>query len=346
MFCIPLIQENLMKSISAPTTFARLVQTFFSQRLIEQKNASPQTIASYRDTFRLLFRYMQKSLKVSPDKLTMSHLTADVVAAFLNHIEFDRGNSVRTRNIRFAAIRSFLKYAGLNEPESLPLVQRVLSIPLKRFSKPVLCALSREEMLAVVESCDRSTWSGERDHVLLYFLYNTGSRVSEAVGLRRKDISVNDARSVKITGKGRKHRTIPLWQTTADALRKWLGRTDGLPESPVFPNRNGQALSRSGVEKRLSLTVRRASAICPTLATKRISPHTIRHTTAMHLLQAGVDITVIAMWLGHESIETTHQYIEANLAMKESALSKVENLSLNKTRYRPHPKLLQFLDNL
>jgi integrase/recombinase XerD len=336
----------MIKSSSARATFALVVQTFFCQRLIEQQNASPQTVASYRDTFRLLLSFFEKERKTSPAALTLADLDADTIASFLDHLESARHNSIRTRNTRFAAIRSFLKYAAARDPQSLPSIQRVLAIPRKRFARPALCFLSRDEMVALLESCRRSTWSGQRDHVLLSFLYNSGARVSEATALRRKDVFLNGACSVKIMGKGRKQRVVPLWKTTADRLRKWLDGIDPAPETPLFPGRSGQALSRSAIEKRLERAIARAADRCPSLKTKKISPHTIRHTTAMHLLQAGVDLSVIAMWLGHESIQTTHQYVEANLAMKELALSKTQALPISRMRYRPREKLLQFLDSL
>lgn len=331
---------------STSSTFALLVQSFFCQWLIEQRNVSDQTIASYRDTFRLLLAFLERTRKKVPAALTLTDLDADSIASFLDYLESERGNCIRTRNARLAAIRSFLKYAAVRDPASLPSVQRVLAIPTKRHGRPTLCFLSREEMMAVIESPNVATWSGQRDHVLFSFLYNTGARVSEAVAARRGDISLSPTRSVRITGKGRKQRVVPLWKGTADSLKDWLGKIDSSLDAPLFPNRGGRPLSASGVEKRLHEAVERASAQCPGIKTKKISPHTIRHTTAMHLLQAGVDITVIALWLGHESAETTHQYVEASLAMKERALAKLEQLPVARVRYRPTDKLLQFLDGL
>ena len=335
-----------MHSAPTSTTFASLVQSFFCQCLIEQRNVSAQTVASYRDTFRLLLAFLERTRKKVPAVLTLADLDTDSIASFLDHLESERGNCIRTRNARLAAIRSFLKYAGVRDPASLPSVQRVLAIPTKRHARPTLCFLSREEMTAVIESSNRATWSGQRDHVLFSLLYNTGARVSEAVAARRGDISLSPTRSVRITGKGRKQRVVPLWKSTADCLKAWLSKIDSSPDTPLFPNRSGRPFSASGVEKRLHEAVERASNQCPGMKTKKISPHTIRHTTAMHLLQAGVDITVIALWLGHESAETTHQYVEASLAMKERALAKLEELPAAKVRYRPTDKLLQFLDGL
>jgi site-specific recombinase XerD len=335
-----------MKTTRHAPDFPALVQEFFCQRLIQQQNASARTVASYRDAFRLLLGYLERSRKKHPSAVALADLDAPNIAAFLDHLEKKRGNGVRTRNTRFAAIRSFLRYAAARDPASLPIVQRVLAIPTKRFARPSLCFLSRGEVAAVLEAPDASTWSGRRDRVLFALLYNTGARVSEAVALRRADVSLDPSRCVRITGKGRKQRVVPLWKSTAGCLRDWMARGDPGPESPLFPNRGGRPLSRSGVEMRLRSVVRTASGRCPTLRGKRISPHTLRHTTAMHLLQSGVDITVIALWLGHESLETTHQYVEADLAMKERAFAKLEELPVGKIRYRAGDELLRFLEDL
>ncbi len=335
-----------MKPIRSTPDFAALVQEFFCQRLIGQQNASAQTVASYRDTFRLLLGYLGQSQKKQPSAVALTDLDAPTVVAFLDYLEKKRHNSVRTRNARFAAIRSFLRYAAARDPASLPLVQRVLAIPMKRFARPSLCFLSREEVSALLEAPDPSTWSGRRDRVLLALLYNTGARVSEAIALRRSDVSLDPSRSVRITGKGRKQRVVPLWKSTAHCVREWMARVESGPDASLFPNRSGRPLSRSGVEVRLRSAVRTASDRCPSLRAKRISPHTLRHTTAMHLLQSGVDITVIALWLGHESLETTHHYVEADLAMKERAFAKLEELPPGKIRYRAGDKLLRFLEDL
>jgi site-specific recombinase XerD len=269
-----------------------------------------------------------------------------VVLTFLDHLEQRRGNSIPTRNVRLAALRSFLKYAAARDPTCLPAVQRVLAIPMKRSQRSLLGYLSREEMAAILVAPDGSTWSGQRDRVLFSLMYNTGARVSEAIGLRRADATLSPSRTVQIRGKGRKQRVIPLWKSTADRLREWLPRVGQAPESPLFPNAHGGPLSRSGVEDRLEAAVQTAAVNCSTLKGRRISPHTLRHTTAMHLLQSGVDITVIAIWLGHESTETTHTYVEADLAMKEKALSRVEEMSTSPLRYRADDELLRFLEGL
>lgn len=326
--------------------FANLVQDFFCRRLIEQQNASGQTVAAYRDCFRLLFSYLQETRKKTATSLTLGDLDAETIAAFLNHLETKRHNSVRTRNARFAALRAFLKYAVARDPASLPTVQRVLTIPMKRFVRQTLGYLSREEVTVVLQAPDGSTWSGHRDRVLFSLLYNTGARVSEAIALRRSHVMLQPDHRIQIEGKGRKQRVVPLWKSTVSRLKEWLERIEPAPQTPLFPNRLGQPLSRSGVERRLREAVRSAATVCPTLAEKRVSPHTLRHTTAMHLLQSGVDMTVIAMWLGHESPATTHQYVEANLAMKEQALAKLEEVPTKSLRYQPGDQLLQFLDQL
>jgi integrase/recombinase XerD len=326
--------------------FATLVREFFCLRLIAQQNASARTVSSYRDMFRLLLHFFAECRGRAPTALTLEDLDAPAVLAFLGYLEQQRGNSIRTRNARLAAVRSFLKYAAARAPACLPAVQRVLAIPMKRFQRPLLGYLTREEVAAILVAPDESNWSGQRDRVLFALMYNTGTRVSEAIGLRRADVTLSPSRTVRINGKGRKQRVIPLWGSTADCLRKWLPRIGQEPDAPLFPNAHGCPLSRSGVEDRLQEAIRTASASCPTLKGRRISPHTLRHTTAMHLLQSGVDITVIAIWLGHESTETTHMYVEANLAMKEKALSRIEEMPSPSLRFRADDDLLRFLEGL
>lgn len=333
-------------SASSSSLFATLVQDFFCRRLIDQQNVSGETVTAYRDAFRLLLSYLQEARNKAPASLTLADLDAETIAAFLDHLETERDNSIRTRNARLAAIRAFLKYAAGRHPEALPTVQRVLTIPMKRFARETLGYLSREEITAVLKAPDNSTWSGHRDRVLFSLLYNTGARVSEAIALSRSSVTLNPTRRVEIKGKGRKHRIVPLWKSTASQLKEWLERIDAAPSTPLFPNRFGQPLSRSGVQRRLNAAVCTATPSCPTLAATRVSPHTFRHTTAMHLLQSGVDITVIAMWLGHESPTTTHQYVEANLAMKDQALAKLDEVPAQSVRYRPGDELLRFLDSL
>jgi integrase/recombinase XerD len=335
-----------MTATADTLAFATLVRQFFCERLIAQQNASARTVASYRDTFRLLLAFFAEFRGRPPATLGIADLDAPAILAFLDHLEQVRGNCVRTRNARLAALRSFLKFAAARDPACLPAVQRVLAIPMKRFGRPLLGYLSREEMAAILAAPDGSTWSGQRDRVLFALMYNTGARVSEVIGLRRSDVELAPSRTARIEGKGRKQRVIPLWPSTVARLREWLPRIGPDPGSPLLPNAHGGRLSRSGVEDRLREAVRLAVASRPTLEGRRISPHTLRHTTAMHLLQSGVDITVIALWLGHEGTETTHQYIEADLALKERALSRIEELPSLPLRYRAGEELLRFLDGL
>jgi len=328
------------------SAFPALLQSFFQQRLVAQRGASAQTIASYRDTFELLLRYAQQAAKRPPSALTLDDLDAPLVLAFLDHLEVHRGNSARTRNLRLTAIRSFMRYVSLREPTALPVAQRILAIPIKRFDRPALEFLSRDEVKALLDAPDRSTWSGQRDAVLLATLYNTGARVSEITGLLVADVLIDRASAVHLHGKGRKERVVPLWKATAAMLRAWFPRIDFSPDAPVFPNRTGKRLSRFGVEHRLSVALAAASQRCPSLVGRRISPHTLRHTTAMHLLQSGVDITVIAMWLGHEDPSTTHLYMEADLAMKEAALRRVADPGPKPLRFHAPDRLLAFLEAL
>lgn len=325
---------------------ARLFQDFFLRRLVAQRGASRHTISSYRDTLGLLLRFIESRTGRSAATLAISDLDAPVVLDFLDHTESVRGNSVRTRNARLTAIRSFMRYAASCDPASLPIAQRVLAVPTKRFDRPVLGSLTREEIQAVIDAPDRTTGSGRRDHVLLTLLYNTGARVSEIIALRRTDVLVDRQMSVLLHGKGRKERVVPLWPSTAKLIRQWLEQMHGVDAAPVFTGRSGKPLTRSGVRQRLDRAVHKAVRTCPTLARLRVSPHTIRHTTAMHLLQAGVDLTVIAMLLGHEDPSTTHRYLESDLAMKEAALSRVAEPTTRSVRFRAGDRLLTFLDAL
>jgi len=326
--------------------FPALVQEFFLQRLIAQRGVSANTIASYRDTFELLLRFAEASTGKAPSELRLEDLDAPLVLDFLDHLEANRGNSPRTRNLRLTAIRSFMRYASIREPTLLPVAQRVLAIATKRFDRPALDFLSREEVQALLDAPDRTKWNGQRDAVMFAVLYNTGARVSEAIGLRVGDILLDRNMTLHLRGKGRKERVVPLWKTTAKLLRAWLANIGRHPDGPVFPNRFGVQMSRSGVEHRLRVALSEAAKRCPSLAERRISPHTLRHTTAMHLLQSGVDITVIALWLGHEDPATTHMYIEADLAMKEAALRKVSEPSVKPLKYKARDRVLAFLEAL
>jgi site-specific recombinase XerD len=326
--------------------FPALLQSFFQQRLVTQRGASAQTIASYRDTFELFLRYIEQAIGRSPSALALQDLDAPLVLAFLDHLETQRSNCPRTRNLRLTAIRSFMRYASVRDPTALPVAQRVLAIPAKRFDRPALEFLSRDEIKALLDAPNRATWSGQRDAVLLATLYNTGARVSELTALRVADVLTDRGSALRLHGKGRKERVVPLWKTTAAQLRVWLPRIDPNPLAPVFPNRAGARMSRSGVEHRLSVALATASERCPSLTGRRISPHTLRHTTAMHLLQSGVDITVIALWLGHEDPATTHLYIEADLTMKEAALRRVADPAPKPLRFNAPDRLLAFLEAL
>lgn len=335
-----------MKRVPPTPNFAELVQDFFCERLLNQQNVSPNTVASYRDAFRLFLNFLHRRHGTPPSKLRLEHLDAPIVLAFLDELETERGNSTRTRNARLMAIRAFISYASARDPTALPLAQRVLAIPQKRFDRPLMGYLSRVEVEAVLDAPDQNTWSGRRDRALFTVMYNTGIRVSEAIALRRGDLNVGTTTSVHVCGKGRKERRVPLWKATTTMLNCWLKELDVDEETPLFPSRLGVPLSRSGVENRLKRTVIKAAKHCLSLNGKDISPHTIRHTTAMHLLQSGVDITVIALWLGHESTETTHLYVEADLQMKQKALDRIDEPVLKKGRRRSSDQLLEFLEKL
>lgn len=326
--------------------FANLVEAFFLDRLIHQRNSSPQTIAAYRDCFRLLFEFAREHRNKPPDSLVLADLNAPFVLAFLDHLEKIRKNSIRSRNVRLAAIRSFLRFAVLQNPQSLAVIQRTLAIPLKRHNKPLVGFLLREEVQAIISAPDTSTWVGGRDHALLATLYNTGARVSEAINITVADLALDGSPSIRLHGKGRKDRAVPIWPATALQLRRWLRRIDRAPDKPLFPTSSGGVLTRSAVTDRLRRAVKAAVAKCPSLGRQPISPHTFRHTTAMHLLQSGVDITLVALWLGHESPATTHMYVEADLKMKEAALKTVQPPNTKPLRYQPPDRLLRFLQSL
>jgi site-specific recombinase XerD len=326
--------------------FPSLLQEFFCQHLLNHRNLSSRTIASYRDTFRLLLQYVEERRDTRPVDVTLGNLNASCILAFLDYLEKERRNCVRSRNARLAAIRSFFRYAAAKEPASLPTIQRVLAIPLKRFERPQLGFLSAQEIQTILEAPNADSFSGRRDRVLFALMYNTGARVSEMTALQVSDVVLGRCPCIRLHGKGRKERTVPLWKGTARQLKQWMSRIDPKPDSPLLPNAHGQRLTRSGIESRLREAVRIARSKEPSLKARRISPHTLRHTTAMHLLQSGVDITVIALWLGHESPATTHFYVEADLTLKERALSKLDEPTAKRIRYQPTDKLLQFLESL
>lgn len=327
-------------------SFPALVQSFFTEYLVGQRAVSPRTVACYRDGLMLFLGFAQRQLGRPPTALTLADVDPDLILAFLAHLEKQRHNSVRSRNLRLSALRTFLKFAGRRDVLSLHSIERALSVPMKRFERPMLGFLTREEMLAVLGQ-PGSDWTSQRDHLLLALLYNTGARVSEIIGVRIADVVLDGGACVHLHGKGRKQRAVPLWKSTVSEVRSWLRMNPSLrSDSPLLPNRSGRHMTRSNVEKRLALAVEHAASRCPSIAKKRISPHTLRHTTAMHLLQSGVAFNVIALWLGHESPVTTHRYVEADLAMKEKALARVAEPAVQLRRYRPADALLAFLQQL
>lgn len=328
------------------TLLAGVLQSFFVQRLERQRGASSNTIASYRDTFRLLLRFAQEQLKKPPSDLVLAELDAPFIASFLCHLETDRRNSVRTRNARLAAIHSFARFASLQEPADSAICQRILSIPTKRAERKLVTSLSSSEVGAVLAAPDRSTWLGRRDHAMLLLCVQTGLRVSELVGLRGQDLVLTTGAHVRCLGKGRKERCTPLTRDVVRVLKVWRSEHDGRPDQPVFPSRRGSALSRDAVERLLSKYVKQANASCKSLRTKRVTPHVLRHTTAVTLLNAGNDRSVIALWLGHESLQTTQIYLDADLAMKERALARAAPTRSPPGRFRPTDSLLGFLNGL
>jgi site-specific recombinase XerD len=337
-----------MRKTSAPKppTFAALVQQFFTEYLVAQRAVSPRTVACYRDALMLFLDFASRKLRKAPTAMRLADIQPDLILAFLDYLEHVRKNAVRSRNLRLTALRAFLKFAGRRDLASLHDVERALAVPMKRFERPMLGFLTRPEMLAVLGQPGTS-WSSQRDHLLLTLLYNTGARVSEIIGVRVIDVILDGGACVHLHGKGSKLRSIPLWDTTVVGVRAWLRRNPALRgEAALLPNRDGLAMSRSNVGQRLHLAVTRASAEQPSLLKKRISPHTLRHTSAMHLLQSGVPFNVIALWLGHESTTTTHRYVEADLAMKEKALARLEAPDSKTLRYRPPDSLIRFLQAL
>jgi len=326
-------------------TFASMLQHFFLERLVRQRNASPHTITSYRDTFRLLLDHVSKRTHKPPSSLTIEDLDARAILDFLDHIEDARGNAPSSRNVRLAAIRSFFRSCAYLAPGSLGVIEKVLAIPMKKTACREVGFLSVEEMQAIIDAPNLSTWNGLRDHTMFATLYNTGARVSEITGMKIIDLSLSTS-SVKIHGKGRKDRVMPLWQSTVKLLKRWLPHVDHDPQNPLFPNARGKAMTRHGVEYRLGMAKKTADAQCPSLKEKPVSPHLIRHTTAIHLLQSGIDISVIALWLGHESSVTTHHYLQADLAMKKQVLEKLAPPHTKNILFKPGDALMRFLESL
>jgi len=328
-------------------SFAALVQAWFAEYLTQQRALSAHTIAAYRDCFVLFLEFAEARVGKSPAMMTLADMTPELIMGFLDHLERQRHNCVRSRNARLAALRSFLKFAAHRDVASLHVIERALGVPVKRFERPMLSYLSREEMLAVIGKPDDS-WLSQRDHALFLLMYNTGARVSEIIGVKVGDVVLDEGSAcVHLHGKGRKQRSVPLWRSTAKTIRAWLKvNPEFQPTSPLFPNRNGHAMTRANVALRLTLATRNAAGTCPSLAKRHVSPHTIRHATAMHLLQAGVDVSVIALWLGHESPITTHHYVEADLNMKERALARLHEPQTTVQRYRAPDSLINFLKAL
>jgi site-specific recombinase XerD len=329
-----------------PPSFASLIQQFFTEYLVAQRAVSPRTVACYRDALMLFLDFASQRLKKAPTSLKLNDIQPNIILAFLDHLERDRHNAVRSRNLRLTALRAFLKFAGRRDVASLHVVERALAVPMKRFERPMLGFLTREEMLAVLGQ-PGDTWTSRRDHLLLAMLYNTGARVSEIIGVRVVDVILDGGACVHLHGKGRKQRSIPLWHTTVVEIRSWLRLNPALRgEDALLPNRDQQAMSRSNVVQRLELAVARAAIQVPSILQKRVSPHTLRHTTAMHLLQSGVPFNVIALWLGHESATTTHRYVEADLAMKEKALARLDAPNTALRRFKAPDSLMRFLQAL
>jgi integrase/recombinase XerD len=333
-----------------PTTapcFPTLVQRFFTEHLRHHRDLSPRTIAAYGDSFRLFLGFAEQHIGKPPMKLKLVDLDAKLVLAFLNHLECDRNNVPRSRNARLAALRSFLKYAAHHDLSALGVIEQVLTVPTKRFDRPMLGFLTRPEMQAILDAPDTATWAGQRDQALFTMLYNTGARVSEIISMQVRHLILDTSPAVHLAGKGRKQRSVPLWRSTIRIMRAWKRRMGPIADNtPLFPNRSGNAMTRSNLTQRLALAVEVAAEKHPQLLRRSISPHTVRHTTAMHLLQSGVDVSVIALWLGHESPATTHMYLEADLAMKERALGRLQPPVNSCARYKPPDQLMQFLQSL
>lgn len=328
------------------SALARLLEPFFTDRLIHQRQASPHTVAAYRDTFRLLLGFLHRRLGKAPSELDLEHLDAPRIGAFLEDLEKQRHNSVRTRNVRLAAIHSFFRYAALQAPEHSALIQRVLAIPPKRCDRALVTYLTPAETEALLTAPDRRSWIARRDHTLLLVAVQTGLRVSELTRLNVQDVQLGSSAHVRCFGKGRKERCTPLTAQTVGVLREWLREGNPGPSDPLFPSRRGGRLSRDAVERLLRKYAALAQQRCASLSTKRLSPHVLRHTSAMRLLQAGVDRSVIALWLGHESAETTQIYLHADLSMKERALARTAPVPTGPRRYRAPDALLAFLEGL
>ncbi len=328
------------------TELASLLEGFFTKRLVAQCRASPHTIASYRDTFRLLLMFAEKRLGRPPSKLTLADLNASFLSDFLGHVETARANKARSRNLRLTAIRSFFRYAALEAPQHAALIQQVLAIPNKRHTRRLVGFLTRPEIEALLTAVDRTTWIGRRDHALLMIAVQTGLRVSEITGLRHHDVTLGPGAHIQCIGKGRKERGTPLTKSAGKVMRAWMQEPVRNEAKFLFPSLSGGRLSHDAVQDLVRKHVVAARKKYPSLERKRVTPHWLRHTAAMELMQAGVDRSMIALWLGHESVNTTQIYLDANLAMKEAILAKAKPVDGKPGRYRPGDDLLGFLNNL
>lgn len=326
--------------------FSFLCQSFFSKRLITQRRASPHTISSYAQTFRLLTAHAQKKLGIPPSQLSLSQLDAPFLAGFLDDLESNRSNSVRSRNARLASLRAFYHFAALEAPQHAGLIQRVLAIPYKRLTHRLVSYLTRPEVEAILGSVDKSTWVGRRNHAMLLLAVQTGLRLSEITALRQEDVALGHGAHVRCEGKGRKERCTPLAKPTVAVLKAWINEQGNDEPRLLFPSSSGGRLSADAVQHALATHVATAQRKCPSLAKKRVTPHVLRHTAAMELLQAGVDRALIAIWLGHESLDTTQMYLDADLQLKRTVLEKITPIQNRPGRYRPDDQLLSYLKGL
>jgi site-specific recombinase XerD len=328
------------------TPLAPSMQAYFTDRLIGQRHASPNTIAAYRHTFQLLLRFVTDRTGTPPSALDIADLDAPLIAAFLDHLQSDRGNTTATRNNRLAAIHSLFTYLALHHPEHADTIGRVLAIPAKRSKRNLLTYLTDPEVDALLAACDQATWTGRRDHAMLALTIQTGLRISELIALNCQDITLGTGANVHTIGKGRKARRTPLTPTIRAVLKAWLAERAGAPHEPLFPTRTGTRLSRDAIEHRLAIHLQAAASNRPSINTKHITTHTLRHTAAMRLLLAGNDITVIALWLGHEQISTTNIYLHADMTQKQQAIDRTRPLAAKSGRYQPPDILLAFLEAL
>ena len=329
------------------SALAPTLEAFFTERLIGQRNASPNTVAAYRDTWRLVLRFARARTGKEPSRLDLADLDAPLIGAFLDHLEQERHNTARTRNARLSAIRSFFRYAALRHPEHAALIARVLAIPAKRCERAEVSYLTRPELDALLAAPDQGTWTGRRDHALLDVAAQTGLRVSELTGLRNCDVELGTGAHIRCTGKGRKQRCTPLARSTVAVLRAWMQERRGEPGDPLFPARHGTPLTRGAVARLVTRHTATARHRCPSLITKHPTPHVLRHSCAMELLRSGVDCAVIALWLGHEQVETTSRiYLHADMSIKERALARTTPLHTRPGRYQASDQLLAFLDSL